>query len=624
MASKSSKYSYLILFFSIFFSLNQGIIHAQNILELKQKLVSPQADSTRCKTLLSLGIAYQGINEDSVVYFLTQSLQIAQNKTHNSNDIARALHQLGFVNLYFAKDESKAFEWFTKSIRVAKKVNDYEVLALCYRSLAVIAIHQHIGNPAELCAKAINYAQKANHWKVLVGCYSVLIGYYTLNKMLKEAEAISSLIMEITFEKDIDIWFTNGLDYGGLLEKQNKFKQAQAWYKKMSLYKDKLKRSKGDFIYLNDIGTLETKLKNYRQAEKHLLNILQIESQKAKVDSFHLKFIFNNLKDLYVAKGDYKKAFDATNNLMQTSIWLDQKRQTEASKIQMIRLKTDLILEKKEVEIALLQTQKRQQLYLLFGVFLVAIILIYSIRIIQKSKKRVELQKVELGKLNTTKDKLFAILSHDFRSPLANLQTFMNLINWGAISQAEFAESVKGFSLQLNNVQSMLDNILNWSISQMGGMIPKVTENNLYSIIEEQLSLYRPVASSKNIEMINDICKDAIVFADTNHLKIIFRNLLQNAIKFTNSQGKIKLSFKEVNNFKIIEINDNGVGLSDEKLKTIFNLDKSTSELGTHREEGTGLGLTLVRELIEVNKGKISVKSTLGVGTTFTIYFETY
>ena len=168
----------------------------------------------------------------------------------------------------------------------------------------------------------------------------------------------------------------------------------------------------------------------------------------------------------------------------------------------------------------------------------------------------------------------------------------------------------------------MLDNILNWSVSQMGGMLPKMQENNLYSIIDEQIHLYRPVAISKEIEIINEVYKDSIVFADGNHLKIIFRNLLQNALKFTNFKGKIIFCFKEEDSHKIIEICDNGVGLSIEKMKTMFELDKSTSDLGTHHEQGTGLGLTLVRELVEVNNGKIQVQSALGVGTTFRIYFR--
>ncbi len=601
-----------------------GIINlstnAQEITFLKRQLSNVKTDSSHIRLLYEIGIKYEFSNIDSSIAFLKQSLLIAQQK----NDLkaaANAMYKIGFMYLYYIKDESSAGAWLNKGISIAKRNQDNTNLANCYMLLGIISDHQHIGNPLDFYSVALTYAKKTNDWKVQTYCYEMLSSYYQAKGIYKEAINAAYKALSICEKYDIDSWFSGGLDYCELLDKQGKFDESLSFRQKLSASKKKLKKTKGYFVYMNDIGRLETKLKNYPEAETIFFKILDIEKNKPKIDTFHLLFIFRNLETLYLEQEDYKKAWQVSKNLAETRLWLQEKRQTQNSKLQMTQQKANLDLEKKEIEITLLESQKKQQLIFLVVVIFFVFLLISFLIFLQRNNQKIEKQKVELGLLNSNKDKLFAILSHDLRSPVASLKNYMMLINWGALDQNEFASAANELSFKVSNIHNMLENLLNWSLSQMGGLKPQISKTLIYNIVDEQILLLKPFFESKKIVIENQIPKEAHIIVDDNHLKIIIRNLLQNAIKFTNIGGEINFTFLEYNNNYIIEIKDNGVGMSNKKLNDLFNLKNNASNLGTNKEYGTGLGLVLIKELVDINSGKIAFKSEDDKGTTISITF---
>lgn len=606
-------YSFLVLMLGLTFALE-----AQEILTLRREIPFAKSDSTRIDLLYRLGMQYEYINYDSAFYFLNQSLLLAQ-RTRNEQSIARAMSGIGYMNLYYTKDETEALKWLNRGIEIAKKNNDYLNLSRCYKYLAIVAKHQNISNIYDIYLKALNYAKKTNDSENLIDIYEICSEHFMSIKDYKKAEEYTLLALKISKDYNIDGWFTGCLDYYELLMMQNKKKEAFAFAKEINGIKNKLKKSKGEFIYLNDVGTLERILKNYSEAERLFLKSLEIEKAKTKVDTFHLSFIFRNLETLYLEQGDYQKAHQASRDLMEVMLWLKDKRQTQDSKLQMTKLKADLDIEKKEVEIALLETKQKQQRVFLIGVGIVALLLIAFLFFLQRNHRKIEAQKDALSELNATKNKLFAILSHDLRSPVASLKNYMMLINWGALSQSEFAESTNRLNTQLSNVGNILDNALNWSISQMEGMKPRLVKVNVFEIIEEKISMLQHSQEAKQIKIQNQISPIVEIMFDKNHFRIIIRNLLQNALKFANLGGNIVFDLHKNGASVIISITDDGVGISEEKLKTLFTLGKNDSTLGTSQEQGTGLGLVLVKELVELNGGKVNVKSELGKGTTFGI-----
>ena len=231
--------------------------------------------------------------------------------------------------------------------------------------------------------------------------------------------------------------------------------------------------------------------------------------------------------------------------------------------------------------------------------------------------RQVSEQTTELQALNNTKDKLFSIISHDLRSPMASLRGTLQLFEYNQFTKEEFQESVQHLQKNVDSVQTMLENVLQWSLSQMTGFKPNIKEFELNEIVEETVAIFREIATKKQIELQYNIEKNLVVLADDNHIRTILRNIVGNAIKFTPKNGLVTISAKTQNNKIKIEICDSGIGIKKEDLATIFLNPKL--KVGTAGEGSTGLGLILCRELIEQNGGKISVVNNDEGGTTFKI-----
>jgi signal transduction histidine kinase len=204
---------------------------------------------------------------------------------------------------------------------------------------------------------------------------------------------------------------------------------------------------------------------------------------------------------------------------------------------------------------------------------------------------------------------------------VGNLENNIMLTNWGALSQTEFTQSTQSLGQEISQVRNMLDNVLHWAISQMKGMKPNKVQFDLAAVAEDQIKLLLPTSVAKSIQIQNNVPANTYLIADQNHLAVILRNLLQNALKFTHAGGHVDLKAHLLQNKVLIEVTDTGVGMSAEQLTHLFSLEKSSSRLGTSLEQGTGLGLVLVKELVEANGGSVTVESQEGIGTTFTLAF---
>jgi len=224
-----------------------------------------------------------------------------------------------------------------------------------------------------------------------------------------------------------------------------------------------------------------------------------------------------------------------------------------------------------------------------------------------------------LKELNATKDKLFSIIAHDLRSPFNGILGFSELL-MNHTKDFEAAQSKKYLGIINSSAQNaliLLDNLLNWAKTQTGQIRYKPEKINVMAIINEVLEISSSSAEIKNITL-NHMQSDAIeVYADVNMLKIVVRNLISNAIKFTNPNGKIEVSaIQNKNNIKIT-VADNGVGMDEETQNKLFKIDTTVITAGTAAEKGSGLGLILCKEFIEKQSGEIWVDSKLGKGSNF-------
>jgi PAS domain S-box-containing protein len=235
-------------------------------------------------------------------------------------------------------------------------------------------------------------------------------------------------------------------------------------------------------------------------------------------------------------------------------------------------------------------------------------------------------KEIQLKELNTTKDKFFSIISHDLRSPFNSILGFSELLlkNHSKYDNEEREYFINTIYMSAKNTLSLLDNLLTWARSQSGKINLSKENINLKFFLKELTLILQEQANNKKIEIKNHITENILVFADRNMLDTIFRNLITNAIKYTNEGGIIELKQKTETEFVEITIADNGVGMNEKIRNSLFKTGETKSIEGTDGERGTGLGLILCKEFVEKHGGKIWVESEFGKGATFyfTIPYE--
>ena len=231
---------------------------------------------------------------------------------------------------------------------------------------------------------------------------------------------------------------------------------------------------------------------------------------------------------------------------------------------------------------------------------------------------KLRLQSEQLLGMNKLKDRLFSIIAHDLRAPLINLNDIIKMLNEGMITEEEFKSFVPQLSKNIGFTTSLLENLLFWSRSQLQGEIVKPVYFNLKELTMNTINLYENIISEKDIEIQNNTDLTLKVYADKDMIQLVIRNLVFNAIKFSNRGGLIKLSSSTEGKYSKICIQDAGVGISTEDQKKLFELETFTTR-GTDNEQGTGLGLLLCKDFIEKNQGKIWVESELNKGSKFCI-----
>ena len=225
-------------------------------------------------------------------------------------------------------------------------------------------------------------------------------------------------------------------------------------------------------------------------------------------------------------------------------------------------------------------------------------------------------ENAHLETTNAVKDKLLSVISHDLRSPISSLQALLNLFNANNIARAELVDFFGKLLSRVENTSTMLENLLHWSQYQLKGLEPIFDRLNLQTIIDECINLYHMQAEQKHIVIDNSLKTNVHVLADVEMLKVILRNLISNALKFTHSGGIITIMTMIKENHAVISVKDTGVGISPENQKKMFAMGNFTTP-GTEKEKGTGLGLMLCKDFVEHNRGKLWMDSKLNVGTTF-------
>lgn len=242
--------------------------------------------------------------------------------------------------------------------------------------------------------------------------------------------------------------------------------------------------------------------------------------------------------------------------------------------------------------------------------------------LLQIRSKQLEEQSEKLEEVNALKDKLFSLIAHDLRNPLFAQRGFLEILynNYDDYDGATQKDMLLSILESANNVYALLENLLNWARAQRDSIRFEPTEIVLQNLLRENCAANRLLANKKQVSFKEEFSDEEIrVKADPDMIDLVIRNLLSNAIKFSFPGGEIIISCKQEENQAIISIQDFGLGMSEERLRTILSQDKYDSLPGTNHEQGTGLGMVISREFIKRHKGQLHAISEVNKGSTFYI-----
>lgn len=313
-----------------------------------------------------------------------------------------------------------------------------------------------------------------------------------------------------------------------------------------------------------------------------------------------------------------REAMDSLNSLNKN--WVSAKEEFLAKRY---------ILEKNLIVInGLEEQQKRNNLYILIG-FLVSSGLAFFLwrqrtfnKRLQEKNLEIESQAKQLEKLNLEKNRLFSIVAHDLRSPVANLNSLLEMQDDDDISADEFDKFSKDIRSSLKALNSMLDNILHWAKAGMdGGIKTEMKKASPMPLINQIVEQTKPLLDAKHQSCVVEGSKEIELIYDSNLLSVIIRNLLHNAIKFSEPNSQIQIKVFRMNAKPCIQVIDNGMGMSAEQIKNLFEGKSKMPGTGTSGEKGTGLGLQVSKDFMDAMGAKFEIQSEQGKGTSFILVF---
>jgi len=247
------------------------------------------------------------------------------------------------------------------------------------------------------------------------------------------------------------------------------------------------------------------------------------------------------------------------------------------------------------------------------------IIIKYLLNHYNIERKRAEENEKQLLQINTDKDRFISILGHDLKNPFNNILGFSEILTdeIDSLNKGEIKDIAHNINKSAQITNKLLDDILMWARAQQGKTPFSPQKLGFAEICNGAVEVLKPIADAKNISINYSKVDNITVFADRDMIKTIFRNLVSNAIKFTNNDGVININAEQTQSNITISVTDNGIGIASDNLVKLFDISDVLTTKGTAGETGTGLGLLLCKEFVEKHGGKIWVESEVGKGSDF-------
>jgi signal transduction histidine kinase len=618
------------LFWIAFFFLGKSTLSAQTFAKdsIDQLLNAKSSGIERIQFLNNIAETLSDKNTELAFEYANLALtESEKNKAPKEKGIA--LNNLAWIK-YRKGDFTAAFEYSTKALKWNDSIQNLPALAASFRCMASVYNSQGNTNKSiELFLKDLALHTQLNDQKSIGRALNNLSFTFFRGKMMDSALYYTNkaLIFNLQLKDDYLIAFAYR-NAGDLSEARKLLDSAKYYFNLSVQYAVKIKSVHLQLTALYRIGRLLNSEFKYKESISFLEKALQLGNLMGAKSETAL--IYNLLATAYEGIGDYKEAYLVQKKFSQLNDSLYQER----SRSKLAEMQAKFEAEKKQSEINQLKKEKEQEIdnnqkktilnFSLMITMLVVIVLLINIWRKNKYKTATNLllqsQKVELEETLLLKDKVFSIVSHDLRSPIASLNAVLPMLDPDSLDHETYHQLKLNLTKQVQNLNYVLDNLLIWSRSRMKGVeTPELKEINLYKQASISLGLLKGLADQKEITIQNQINTGVSIKADPQHFDIIIRNILLNAIKFTHEKGQINLFSKIENDQLAICIEDNGVGMNPEQINRLFQLKTHFTTPGTQKEKGTGLGLLICAEYAAANNWEIKVESQMGKGTIFTI-----
>ena len=560
--------------------------------------------------------------------------------------VAKIDSNLGVIEIERGNYKS-GLSYALSGIKQLEKRQLYQELSSAYKSLATA--YQNTNNydkAIDFNLKSLKIVELTNDNGGLISANKNLADIYFQRKDYTKAVSYYESALNHIDGNNTELRADILPKLGGALIKTENYDLASDYLVEGIRLNRKTKNTEGVIIALNNLGELNLARKRIKTAEEQLLEAGSLG--RAENNKQQLLKNYMLMKTLDSTKGNFESAFAWQREYYKI------KNSIEESKSEIIseRVEDTPILDELEaleetasentvlaeaINEDLVSKEKLDKFKLIFYALLAAfaVVLVFFVlfylkrnnrlkytRELEEKNQKIELQNEaileqskHLESINKVKDKLFSIVSHDLKDSLTSTKGFIDLLKEGSLTQEEFHSLLPELSENANNASLLLFNLLNWSKSQMQSLEPKPSLFDIQEVFYDKVKLIEQKMQSKNVLLIDNTLRD-FVYADRSMVEIILQNLLANAIKFCKSGDTITISNRISNGRAIISVADSGVGITKENQNKLFSNNTFTT-VGTKNEKGTGLGLTICKELVELNKGRIWVDSTVNEGSTF-------
>ena len=572
----------------------EGIIHLNHAYILADQF---HYSTIKGSALLNLGNIYYGMQDalTALEYFYQAAAQFEENKEvqqlgSSYNNIALVLKATG--------ENDKALNYFQKSLVLARQTKNEIGIENARGNIAGVYLEN--GNLDQaltiLLEQNINYHRTENIYRLAQNRYNLARVYAKQDKWQTAIDTMQAAYKSYQSFKNIQGMLGSGLELGNWQLVRGNISAAVDWVQEL----ERLSRAHED-SFLDEVllfhAAIEKKRHNYKAATAILEELMQLNDT-------NMTHRFQQMVKIRQANFEVEKK----------QLLLEKQLQEQ-----------ELQLEMADAQQTWLYSVSALSSFLLICL-IITVVAVVKMRSYSKhlrvKNKFIRDQLKQLEDLNQSKNRMFSIIAHDLKSPLASMQPALRLISEDEVEKEE-KEFLLNSLLQVVEISDFnMENILHWAQHQMDAPETAVTTFSLNQTLEKILPMYRLLLQFKQVQLEADIENDLMIRADQDQISFVIRNLIHNAIKFTYPGGKIEVKAHYTDGVVIFAVTDYGQGMSEKQVKELLQHKRLRSTAGTSLETGTGLGLRLTVEYISQNGAQYCIDSTAGEGTEFKIFFN--